>query len=100
MDEFVIRDLANNFGTPFYVISWPHIATTYFDAKRALSNLPVKHWLSLKTLPIKPLVSSWSRMGEGIEVVSEFECRAALSEQLPATKFSSTGLGKVRGSAK
>lgn len=41
-------------------------------------GIPVRHWLSCKTQPIRPLLDWWRRQGRGIEVVSEFEFLAAL----------------------
>jgi hypothetical protein len=40
----------------------------------------VRHWLSCKTQPIRPLLRWWRKRGGDIEVVSEFELRAALAE--------------------
>ena len=39
-----------------------------------------RHWLSCKTQPVAPLLRWWREQGRGIEVVSEFELRAALAE--------------------
>ncbi len=47
-------------------------------------NLKLKtsfqHWLSFKTQPVLPLLHWWREQGRPIEVVSEFELRAALAE--------------------
>lgn len=51
-----------------------------------LLPLPVRHWLSCKTQPVRPLLQWWRRQGRGIEVVSEYELLAALREGfLPAS---------------
>ena len=42
------------------------------------SPLPLRHWLSFKTHPVKSLLSTWRSFGLGVEVVSEFEFAAAL----------------------
>ena len=39
-----------------------------------------RHWLSCKTQPVAPLLRWWREQGRPIEVVSEFELRAALAE--------------------
>ncbi len=39
-----------------------------------------RHWLSCKTQPVAPLLRWWREQGRGVEVVSEFELRAALAE--------------------
>ena len=46
----------------------------------AFSGLPVRHWLSTKTQPLRPLLRWWRREIGDIEVVSEFELQAALAE--------------------
>jgi len=43
-------------------------------------TIRIRHWLSCKTQPLPPLLQWWRRQGHGIEVVSEFELRAALAE--------------------
>lgn len=40
---------------------------------------PVRHWYSCKTQPAPPLLRWWRSQGRPIEVVSEFEFRAALA---------------------
>ena len=44
------------------------------------SPLTVRHWLSCKTQPLGPLLQWWRQTGRPVEVVSEFELRAALAE--------------------
>ena len=44
------------------------------------SKIAFRHWLSCKTQPVAPLLRWWRGQGRGIEVVSEFELRAALAE--------------------
>ena len=40
--------------------------------------MPVRHWLSVKTQPVKPLMIAWHReFGLGAEVISLFELLAA-----------------------
>src|SRR5262249_34738103 len=41
-------------------------------------GIPVRHWLSVKTQPVKPLLMTWAReLGFGAEVISPFELFAA-----------------------
>ena len=44
------------------------------------SAISFRHWLSCKTQPVAPLLRWWRAQGRPIEVVSEFELRAALAE--------------------
>ncbi len=79
--------------TPFYVFSALPIAEriaeldaalTHAGFKSEISNLKsqigLRRWLSCKTQPVAPLLRWWRYQGRPIEVVSEFELRAALAE--------------------
>ncbi|HUC85338.1 MAG TPA: hypothetical protein VL970_09120 [Candidatus Acidoferrales bacterium] len=44
------------------------------------SKIVCRHWLSCKTQPVAPVLRWWRTQGRPIEVVSEFELRAALAE--------------------
>lgn len=66
--------------TPFYLFSVKPVRAA-LDQLRVLGrDLPARHWLSFKTQPVRPLVAWWRREGRDVEVVSEFELRAALKE--------------------
>lgn len=69
-------------STPLYVFSAEPVAERLakLDAAFAGSKLSVRHWLSCKTQPVRPLLRWWRGRGGDIEVVSEFELRAALTE--------------------
>ena len=75
--------------TPLYIFSARPIAERIAELESALaaagfgtknSKLKTKNWLSCKTQPVAPLLRWWREQGRGIEVVSEFELRAALAE--------------------
>ncbi|HVY69947.1 MAG TPA: hypothetical protein VHH73_08460 [Verrucomicrobiae bacterium] len=67
-------------GTPFYLISIVPVEGALRELDGRFGHLPVRHWLSFKTQPLRPLVQWWQRTGRDVEVVSEFELRAALAE--------------------
>ena len=79
--------------TPFYIFSAQPVAEKISELDAALtkagiksaihhppSAISVRHWLSCKTQPVAPLLRWWRGQGRDIEVVSEFELRAALAE--------------------
>lgn len=79
--------------TPFYVFSSAPIAEKISELDAALTNagfqsaiknwqskIGFRHWLSCKTQPVAPLLRWWRGQDRGLEVVSEFELRAALAE--------------------
>jgi diaminopimelate decarboxylase len=75
--------------TPFYIFSPQPVAERISELDAALavaglgtnnSKLKIQNWLSFKTQPVAPLLKWWRGQGRPIEVVSEFELRAALKE--------------------
>jgi len=79
--------------TPFYLCSALPITERIAELDEALANagfrtetrnlkseIGFRHWLSCKTQPVAPLLRWWREQGRPIEVVSEFELRAALKE--------------------
>jgi diaminopimelate decarboxylase len=67
-------------ATPFYLFSVEPLRQALRELKSLEGDLPIRHWLSCKTQPVRPLLQWWRRQGRGIEVVSEFELLAALEE--------------------
>lgn len=53
-----------------------------------------RHWLSLKTQPLKPLLEAWRDWGFGAEVVSAYELAAAISVGLPGERILVNGVAK------
>ena len=79
--------------TPFFIFSALPVAARISELDAALtaagfkseisnlkSQIYCRHWLSCKTQPVAPLLRWWRAQGRPIEVVSEFELRAALAE--------------------
>lgn len=73
--------LANGTPTPCYIFSAKPLAEALQEL-RSLEpiGVPIRHWLSCKTQPLAPLLRWWRGQGRPIEVVSEFEFRAARRE--------------------
>ena len=75
--------------TPFYLFSALPIAERISELENSFtaagfgtknSKLKTKNWFSCKTQPVAPLLRWWREQNRPIEVVSEFELRAALAE--------------------
>src|SRR5207253_1460519 len=84
--------------TPFYLGSIEPIREALDELavlNRALP-VPVRHWLSCKTQPVQPLLRWWRRQGLSVEVVSEFEFRAALEEGFRTERILLNGPAKHR----
>lgn len=92
-NRLVGRALSLSASTPFYLFSAQPVAARIAELDAALkdagfkapgedqkSKIGFRHWLSCKTQPVGPLLRWWRGQGRPIEVVSEFELRAALAE--------------------
>ncbi len=95
--------------TPFYLCSALPIAERISELDDALANagfktetrnlksaIAFRHWLSLKTQPVAPLLRWWREQGRPVEVVSEFELRAALAEGFAPENILANGPAKHR----
>lgn len=91
--RLVREALSLSTATPFYLFSALPITERISELDAALiaagfkseiknlkSPIGFRHWLSFKTQPVAPLLRCWREQGRSIEVVSEFELRAALAE--------------------
>jgi diaminopimelate decarboxylase len=86
--------LTKRFATPFHLFSLLPFQARCEAADRALTGLPVRHWWSAKTLPLPTLWQWWRDQGRPIEVVSEFELRAALAAGFPPDSILVNGPAK------
>jgi len=87
-------EAAERFGTPCYLFSWERVLHVWHVLKALKGDIPVRHWLSLKSQPLRRLVQEWRSLNTGIEVVSEFELRAALSAGFSTENILVNGVGK------
>jgi diaminopimelate decarboxylase len=105
--RLVREALALSTPTPFYVFSSQPVAERISELDAALGNagfqpadgnqtsrISCRHWLSCKTQPVAPLLRWWRESGRGVEVVSEFELRAALAEGFAPENILANGPAK------
>lgn len=90
----LVAPLLDRLDTPFQVCSVAPLEARLAELERAFAGLPVRHWLSCKTQPLRPLLQWWCRQGRPIEVVSEFEFLAARAEGFPAEQILVNGPAK------
>ena len=105
--RLVREALSLSSATPLYLLSSQPIAERVAELDKALTGAGFKseitdrptkvrfrHWLSCKTQPAAPLLRWWREQGRSIEVVSEFELRAALTEGFAPEKILVNGPAK------
>lgn len=92
----VVTEAAARWGTPIFVCAWEPVEAAVGELTTVGGPLPVRNWLSVKTHPVKQLLQEWKRMGWGVEVVSEFEYRAALAEGFTGQELLVNGVAKHR----
>ena len=89
--------------TPFYLCSTAPLREALREARAlgpkaadgATAGRPaVRHWLSCKTQPVRPLLRWWRQQGLGVEVVSEYELLAARAEGYPPERILVNGPAK------
>jgi diaminopimelate decarboxylase len=90
----LVRGPLRRQATPFYLFSVAPMRAALAELDRHFGRLLVRHWLSCKTQPLRPLLQWWRRQGRPIEVVSEFELLAALKEGFPPERILVNGPAK------
>jgi diaminopimelate decarboxylase len=89
-------EAARRFGTPCYIFSWPMVLRALAELSAIQNAVPVRHWLSFKSQPLRLLATEWQATGRGIEVVSDFELNAAITMGYPPKSILVNGTGKQR----
>lgn len=82
--------------TPFFLFSARPILSRVSALEVLDFGVPASCLLSLKTQPLRALLSWWIQQGRPVEVVSEFELRAALHENCPVERLLINGPAKQR----
>ncbi len=92
----LVQPLLGRRETPFYLFSVVPIQDALHQLKKEFAGSPLRHWLSFKTQPVRPLIQWWRKQGRGVEVVSEFEFLAALQEKFSPDQILVNGPAKQR----
>ena len=92
----LVKPLLGRRCTPFYLFSAAPVGLALAELDAHFGHLPVRHWLSCKTQPLRPLLQWWRHQNRPIEVVSEFEFRAALAEGFEPGQILLNGPAKHR----
>ncbi|MSU34114.1 MAG: hypothetical protein EXS36_03200 [Pedosphaera sp.] len=92
----VSQAFARGARTPFYLFSPLPVESALKQLEGLDFGCPTRHWLSCKTQPLPSLLEWWRKSGRPIEVVSEFEFRAALRAGFTLDEILVNGPAKQR----
>jgi diaminopimelate decarboxylase len=90
----LVRPLLARLATPFYLFSVTPVREALAELDARFGPLPVRHWFSCKTQPLRPLLRWWRGQGRPVEVVSEFEFLAARAAGFPPEQILVNGPAK------
>lgn len=90
----LIEEATKRYKTPFFLFSHLPIVHQLKSLSSRFNGHCACNWLSLKTLPFRPLLKWWLSTGLGVEVTSEYELLAALEEGFPPDRIMVNGLAK------
>jgi diaminopimelate decarboxylase len=82
--------------TPCYIMSAARVGAAVTELRAHLGGVPHRHWLSVKTQPVRALLELWRDWQFGVEVVSAFELAAAMATGFAPDRILANGTGKQR----
>lgn len=94
MEDYMLRELAEKYGTPLYLFDGDKIEETYRMMKDSFSN-KIDLFYSVKANPTLAVCQILQKNGCGIEVASKGELRLALEAGFLPDKMLFSGPGKL-----
>jgi diaminopimelate decarboxylase len=95
-EDVSLARIAAEVGTPFYCYSSATIERHYQVLQAAFAGLDAQICYALKANSNQAVIATLSRLGAGMDVVSEGELRRALAAGVPADRIIFAGVGKTR----
>jgi diaminopimelate decarboxylase len=74
----VVEEAVERWRSPFFLVAWQPVRWALEELALLESSIPIRHWLSFKSQPVGKLVRAWKEQGMGVEIVTQYEFRAAL----------------------
>jgi len=87
--------LAREVGTPFYCYSTATLERHYKVFSEAFHGLDTLVCYAMKANSNQAVLKTFSRLGAGMDVVSEGELRRALAADVPGSRITFSGVGKT-----
>ena len=95
-ENISVLDIAASVGTPFYCYSAEMFSRNYIEFRDAFSGLDAQICYAVKANSNQAVISLFSNLGAGADVVSEGELRRAKAAGVPMDKIVFSGVGKTR----
>src|SRR4029453_12166859 len=91
-----LRRLADEVGTPFYCYSSATLERHYRVFAEAFTDTNALVCYAMKANSNQAVLKTLSRLGAGMDIVSEGELRRALAADVPGERIVFSGVGKTR----
>ncbi|MFL5193960.1 MAG: diaminopimelate decarboxylase family protein, partial [Microvirga sp.] len=91
-----LRRLADEVGTPFYCYSSATLERHYKVFTEAFADTDALVCYAMKANSNQAVLKTLSRLGAGMDIVSEGELRRALAAGVPGERIVFSGVGKTR----
>ncbi|MBY7649201.1 MAG: diaminopimelate decarboxylase [Candidatus Liberibacter europaeus] len=95
VENLSIEKIAQTVKTPFYCYSTAAIENNYLTFSRAFEGMDTMICYALKANSNQAVIKTLTRLGAGLDIVSEGELHRALSANVPADKIVFSGVGKT-----
>jgi diaminopimelate decarboxylase len=95
-EDVSLAALADAVGTPFYCYATATLERHYRVLQQAFAGFDTLICYAIKANSNQAVIATLSRLGSGMDVVSEGELRRALAAGVPADRIIFAGVGKTR----
>lgn len=95
-EDIDLRQLADEVGTPFYCYSSATLERHYHVLAEAFADTDALVCYAMKANSNQAVLRTLSRLGAGMDIVSEGELRRALAAGVPGHRIVFSGVGKTR----
>jgi diaminopimelate decarboxylase len=95
VEEVPLAKIIRQVGTPTYVYSYGAMRTSFQEYQKAFAGLKHLICYSMKCNSNLAILRAFTRMGSGIDIVSQGELIRALAAGTPAKKIVFSGVGKT-----
>ncbi len=100
IEEINVNDLAKEFDTPLYIYSNNHFIKQYQDFENAFKSINHKIFYAMKANFNLSVISTFVKLGSGVDANSEGELYRALKTGIDPSKVILTSVGKTKNEIK